>query len=79
MILNSPGGSLAPRRGAQIFGAFPSVLLEHAKLEPRAEVFNASYHAAFARPDNHTTDRPGAIASSVIPQSQLQFGLQLYF
>jgi hypothetical protein len=76
-ILEGPGEKSTDLSARKFFD-----ITERARLEFRAEFFNAFNHAVFAQPDPFITDGPGAagvITSTVIPQRQIQFATKLDF
>jgi hypothetical protein len=76
-ILEGPGEKSADLSARKFFD-----ITERARLEFRAEFFNAFNHAVFAQPDPYITDGPGAagvITSTVLPQRQIQFAAKLQF
>jgi hypothetical protein len=76
-ILEGPGEKSTDLSARKFFD-----ITERARLEFRAEFFNAFSHPVFAQPDPFITDGPGAagvITSTVIPQRQIQFAMKLDF
>jgi hypothetical protein len=74
-ILEGPGEKSTDLSARKFFD-----ITECARIEFRAEFFNAFNHAVFAQPDPFITDGPGAagvITSAVIPQRQIQFATKL--
>ncbi len=76
-VLDGPGSQVANLAFRKVFQAG-----ERARVEFRAEMFNAFNHPNFAQPDNYIDDGPGSagvITSVATPMRQVQFGLRVAF